>query len=217
MDSDGFTTFHGRQRTKNEPVYDRTRADFRRDVPKYVGTSEEYDQAHHHRYGREEGMRGVGNHAPGKYAFPPGSDRQRRHESYSISTKPAQRAWDNYENAIGDAHQERDGMGREQRDHYTDSTGGFPPDRHERLFGAAKKLAELNYKSATGRDDFLQEHPQGYHSKDDAEKHHKLADQAYGRYEYADAQQRLHSRHRSYRGTDSGRDKWGRANPRDRH
>lgn len=78
MDDDGFAV-HSRRRgySIREPARDRDRATFLREVPKYAGTSEDFDRAHAKRYGREEGLGPDAKHHHGSYQFPHGSDRQK--------------------------------------------------------------------------------------------------------------------------------------------
>lgn len=55
MDADGFA-LHSRRRgySNRDSARDRDRETFLREVPKFAGTSEEFDRAHAKRYGREE-------------------------------------------------------------------------------------------------------------------------------------------------------------------
>ncbi|KAF6241905.1 hypothetical protein HO173_000617 [Letharia columbiana] len=104
MDADGYA-IQGRRRggTNREPVRDRDQESFLREVPRYAGTSENYDRAHAQRYGREEGLGPDGKHNHGSYQFPRGTDRQKLHSQYSASTKGRDAARGAYQKGLGAA------------------------------------------------------------------------------------------------------------------
>lgn len=145
MDSDGFAV-QGRRRGTREPTRDRDRDTFLRDVPKYAGTSENFDRAHAQRYGREEGLGRDGKHSHGSFKFPHGSDRQKLHTQYSASTKGRDTARNAYQMGLGAANEEVEGMDKEQGDYYRTNTGGLPPHQHERLDPRAREYMDKCYR-----------------------------------------------------------------------
>ena len=139
MDDDGFAVHSPRRRYSNrEPARERDRATFLREVPKFAGTSEEFDRAHAKRYGREEGLGPDGRHSHRQMEFAHGSDRQKLYDRYDASTKPSNRARRAYETGLTAAKNEYVDMNKEEQDYYEANTGGLRPDQHELLDPRAK-------------------------------------------------------------------------------
>ncbi|CAF9937417.1 MAG: hypothetical protein ALECFALPRED_007244 [Alectoria fallacina] len=197
MDSDGFAVQGRRRGGTREHTRDRDQASFLRDVPKYAGTSEDFERAHAQRYGREEGLGRDGKHSHGSLKFPHGSDREKLHTQYSASTKGRDATRNAYKMGLRAAKEEHVEMKKEQREYYRDNTGGLPPHQHERLDPRAKEYRDKCYSNATNRENFLRAHPHGYHTMGDQHVHHEHAENAYGEYEYARDQQKHHEQHRS--------------------
>ena len=147
MDADGFAV-QGRRRggTNRGNVRDRDQASFLRDVPKYAGTSKDFDSSHARRYGREEGLGPDGQHHHGSMQFPRGSERQKLHTQYSASTKARDNTRSGYENELRTANKELRSMGAEQRQYYRDNTGDLAPDQHERLDPRAQAYRDKCYR-----------------------------------------------------------------------
>ena len=147
MDSDGFAV-QGRRRggTNRGNVRDRDHASFVRDVPKYAGTSKDFDSSHARRYGREEGLGPDGHHHHGSMQFPRGSERQKLHTQYSASTKARDNTRRGYDNEVLAANKELRSMSVEQREYYRDHTGGLAPDQHERLDPRAQAYRDKCYR-----------------------------------------------------------------------
>ena len=147
MDADGYSV-QGRRRgrTSREPARDRDQESYLREVPKYAGTSENFDRAHAQRYGREEGLGPDGQHNHGSYQFPRGSDRQKLHSQYSASTKGRDVARGAYQKDLATAKREYKNMDEEQRNYYDQHTGGLPPHQHERLDPRAQEYRDKSYK-----------------------------------------------------------------------
>ena len=106
-------------------------------------------------------------------------------------------------------------MSREEKEYYR-QTGGLPPHQHERLDPLAGSLRDTSHQNATGREDFLQNHPFGYHNKRDQNNHYGWAEEAYEEYEDARDRQKHHERHRSHAAIDGSLDPWGRPRKYDR-
>lgn len=211
MELDGFTVQgRGRKGHNQEPVRDRDQASFLRQVPRYSGTSEEFTSAHSRLYRDEEKLRSDGSHPPGSHQFPPGSQRSKDYNQYSASTRARDVARRSYQSELSVAQEEFGDMEPDEQAYYEQNTGGLPPDRHERLDPRAQTYADKCYSNAYNRHNFLQAHPQGYHSKEDQQKHHGYAGEAYREYETASRQQRLHAEHRSFQNADTRVDKYGR-------
>lgn len=218
MDSDGFTV-QGRRRggATRESARERGSASFYRDNARYAGTVDEFSRDHARSYGHQEGLREDGSHSgPGLPGFPRGSERERLHDNYSRYTRPRDDARNGYNTSQRAAQREFDGMTTDEVDYYTEHTGGLRPDQHERLEPRAGRFADVTYKNATGREDFLKSHPHGYHTLADQNKHYGYAANAYDEYEIAKGHQEHHSTHRSYKG-DARRDKYGRPMSRGRY
>lgn len=147
MDADGFA-LQGRRRgrTNRENTRDRDRASFVREVPRYAGTSENFDRAHAQRYGREEGLGPDGKHNHGSYTFPHGSDRQKLHTQYSASTNGRDVARGAYQKGLAAANDEYEYMDEEQQEYYNHNTGGLPPHQHERLDPRASEYRDKCYR-----------------------------------------------------------------------
>lgn len=147
MDADGYA-IQGRRRggTNREPVRDRGRDSFQREVPRYAGTSQKYDRAHAQRYGREEGLGPDGKHNHGSYQFPRGTDRQKLHSQYSASTNGRDAARGAYQKGLGAAQEEYENMDEEEQEYYTQNTGGLAPHQHERLDPRAKEYRDKSYR-----------------------------------------------------------------------
>lgn len=135
MDADGFTLQgRGRRNTTRGSALDRGRDAFQREVPRYAGTSHDFDSAHTRRYGREEGLGRDGHHHHGASSrFPHGSEREKLHTQYAKSTKPRDNARDAYQHGLADANDEFDNMSYDEQKYYKKHTGGLPPHQHERL------------------------------------------------------------------------------------
>ena len=146
MDSDGFAVQGRRRGGTREPTRDRDRDSFLRDVPKYAGTSENFDRAHAQRYGREEGLRPDGKHNHGSNRFPHGSDRQKLHTQYSASTNGRDVTRGAYEKGLKAAKNEYDDMDEEEQEYYHQNTGGLPPHQHERLDPRATEYRDKCYR-----------------------------------------------------------------------
>ena len=147
MDADGFAVQGRGRKVKNrETVRDRDRASFLREVPNYRGTPEDFERTHAARYGREEGLGPDGKHHHGSHQFPSGSDRKKLYDQYSASTRGRDTARNGYKDGLGAANNELRRMGKEQRQHYHDNTGGLPPHQHERLEPRARDLMERSYR-----------------------------------------------------------------------
>ena len=186
------------------PIRDRDLASFQQDFQKYEGSRDAYDANHSRLYGKEEGL------PHKKHEFPRGSDRQRRHEQYTASTKPKDRAKAVYEKDFAAARKDFDGMSEEEKAFYDQETGGLTPLQHERLDPRSRDYRDKSYSNATGRENFLKAHPYGYHSVEDQQKHHRYAKNAFTDYEHAKGRQELHERNRSYSNADSRKDQFGR-------
>ena len=147
MDDDGFAV-QGRKRggAKREHTRERDLGSFLKEVPKYGGSSKDFDRAHAQRYGREEGLGPDGKHDHGSYKFPHGSSRQKLHTQYSASTRPRDTARGAYKDGLGAITEELEMMGIDQRDHYRLNTGGLAPDQHERLDPRAREYRDKSYR-----------------------------------------------------------------------
>ena len=147
MDADGYAV-QGRRRggTNRERGRDRDQESFLREVPRYAGTSENFNRAHAQRYGREEGLGPNGEHNHGSYQFPRGTDRQKLHSQYSASTKGRDAAHSAYQKGLGAADDEYENMTEEEQRYYAKNTGGLPPHQHERLDPRAREYRDKSYK-----------------------------------------------------------------------
>lgn len=143
MDDDGFT-LHSRRRGRSyqEPGHDRGRANFQSEVPRYAGTSEEFEIAHFTRYGREEGLSSPGDHYNVSYQFPQGSDREKLYKHYHASTNKKKIARRAYENGFTAAKNEYQSMNEAEKRYYKNHTDGLTPEQHERLDPRAKDLRD---------------------------------------------------------------------------
>jgi len=211
MDSDGFAV-QGRRRGVGgrESGRDRNLESFHRDNTNYAGTAEDFTRDHTRSYGYHEGLGHDGTHpGPGKPHFPRGSDRERLHASYSVSTSATDAARDRYSDGLATADGEFKRMTAEERKYYGDISDGLRPDQHERLGPGAAKWADSSYNMATRRENFLKAFPHGYHSLEEQNQHYLYAEHAFSEYDKARGHQERHSKHRSYK-ADSRRDQYGR-------
>lgn len=139
MDDDGFTVHSRRRRyPTREPAHDRSLADFQREVPKYAGTSEEFDTAHFQRYGREEGLPCPGDHSNVSLQFPQGSSRQEMYAKYHACTDAKRTARRAYARTYEAAKKEYWSLDKGERKYYADHTDGLTPEQHRRLDPRAK-------------------------------------------------------------------------------
>lgn len=146
MDDDGFTLHNrGRRNTTRGSALDRGFDTFHREVPRYQGSSRDFDSAHARRYGREEGLGRDGGHHESS-GFPHGSDRQKLHAQYAQSTRARDRARNAYQHGLADATDEFDDMTYEEQQYYKKHTGGLPPDQHERLDPRAGQYRDKSYE-----------------------------------------------------------------------
>ena len=210
MDGDGYSTQGRRGKGRNkEPTRDRDLASFQREVERYAGTPQQFNEAHARHHGAEEGCGPDGSH-PNGYRFPRGSVREHEWKEYSVNKEARDRARDGYDDGYHKAQNELDKMPEQQQNHYISTTGGLPPDQHERLGPRAKALKDLSYNSASKREAFLKAHPYGYHSAAKQQDHYDFVETAYGEYEHARDRQQHHERHQSQSKVDKRVDQWGR-------
>jgi len=211
MDSYGFVQQGKKKGGRNRsPVRDRGLSSFEQANLRYQGTTEDYSRAHTSRYGREEHLPADGSHPRGSHNFPSGSTRRRDYDQYGASTNARDVARGAYQHHLGAVQEEYSALSNDQKSYYGKYTGGLPPDHHERLQPHAKQFKDNSYNNAANRENFLRQHPNGYHSMDDQHKHHRYAQGAYREYEYADGRQKLHDEYRSYANADPRRDRYGR-------
>ncbi len=214
MDFDGFAV-QGRKRggRARGSGRDRDLDSFYRDNARYAGTAEDFTRDHARSYGRHEGLGHDGSHPGlGKPRFPKGSDRERLHAGYTVTTKATKTARNGYDDSLRAADGEFRKMTVEERDYYRGVSDGLRPDQHELLDPRAGKWADSSYNMATGRENFLKAYPHGYHSLEDQNDHYKHAANAFGEYQTARDHQARHSTYRSFRG-DPRRDMFGRPVP----
>ncbi len=147
MDDDGFVIQSRRRGARRASTRDRDRDDapFLRDVPRFEGTSEEFNRAHARRYGAEEGLGPDGSHRHG-YHFPHGSDRERLYTTYSASTMGRNTRRDAYQNGLTNAEEELQDMSMEEQEYYRQNTGGLPPHQHARLDPRAREWSDISYR-----------------------------------------------------------------------
>ena len=147
MDDDGFSLHRPKRRgTNREPAPDRGREEFRRNVQRYEGTSEDFDRVHARRYAKEEGLGPDGRHRHGQTHFPRGSERERLHTLYSASTKGKNTKRDAYLTEEKRAKSEFVAMEDEEQEYYTENSGGFTPRQHERLEPRARDWRDTSLK-----------------------------------------------------------------------
>lgn len=214
MDYDGFAV-QGRKRggRLRESGRDRDLDSFHRDNARYAGTEHDFTRDHARSYGRHEGLGLDGSHpGPGKPHFPKGSDRERIHAGYTVSTGATRAARRDYSINLGAANKEFNKMTPEEIEYYHQVSDSLRPDQHERLDPRAGKWADSSYNMATGRENFLKAYPHGYHSLKEQNQHYDHAEAAFREYGTASGHQARHSAHRSFRG-DPRRDQYGRPVP----
>ena len=218
MDDGRYPVRHRRCEDEwHETIQDRDLASFRAGgTSRFGGSDEEYRKFHAGQYGVEERLDADGVHPRGSWHFPPGSSRQKCWERYNGSTRSRDKARKEYDSAYLAADLESQKMSREERKYYNGFTGGFPPHQHERLDPLAREFRDTTYHNATGREDFLQAHPFGYHNRRDQHAHYRHAEKAYTEFEDSRDWQRHHEKYRSYVDIDSRRDRWGRPVRHDR-
>ena len=116
------------------------------EVPKYTGTSEDFDKAHFKRYGREEGLWGPGNHDGVSLQFPQGSSRQEMYKKYHACTNGRKTARHTYQNSFTAAKVEFRSMDKNEKEYYETHTDGLTPEQHERLDPRAKEWKDKTYR-----------------------------------------------------------------------